>query len=99
MYILKVYSVTIDWDKTQILKKSPSNKINGTKKSLFFLLRTPTNQSFTFHGFLLKLCAGFIFVQQNAWTLTLKRHNSFQNQNNRKATHSFATIRLIFRLQ
>ena len=23
-------------------------------------------------------------------SLTLKRHNSFQNQNNRKATHSFA---------
>ena len=59
MYILKVYSVTIHWDRTQILKKSPSNKINGTKKSFFFLLRTPTNQSFTFHGFLLKLCAGF----------------------------------------
>ena len=41
----------------------------------------------------------YIFVQQNAWALTLKRHNSFQNQNNRKATHSFAPRSLIFKLQ
>ena len=32
-------------------------------------------------------------------SLTLKRHNSFQNQNNRKATHSFAPRLLIFKLQ
>ena len=32
-------------------------------------------------------------------SLILKRHNSFQNQNNRKATHSFAPTRLIFKLQ
>ena len=32
-------------------------------------------------------------------TLTLKRHNSIQNQNNRKATYSFATRPLIFKLQ
>ena len=32
-------------------------------------------------------------------SLTLKRHNSFQNQNNRKATHSFALRPLIFKLQ
>ena len=32
-------------------------------------------------------------------SLTLKRHNSFQNQNNRKATHSFAPRPLIFKLQ
>ena len=32
-------------------------------------------------------------------SLTLKHHNSFQNQNNRKATHSFAPRRLIFNLQ
>ena len=31
--------------------------------------------------------------------LTLKRHNSFQNQNNWKATHSFAPRPLIFKLQ
>ena len=28
-------------------------------------------------------------------SLTLKRHNSFQNENNRKATHSFAPRPLI----
>ena len=32
-------------------------------------------------------------------SLTLKRHNSLQNQNNRKATHSFAPRRLTFKLQ
>ena len=29
----------------------------------------------------------------------LKHHNSFQNQSNRKATHSFAPRRLIFKLK
>ena len=32
-------------------------------------------------------------------SLTLKRHNSFQNVNNRKVTHSFAPRPLIFKLQ
>ena len=32
-------------------------------------------------------------------SFTLKRHNSFQNQNNGKATHNFAPRRLIFKLQ
>ena len=32
-------------------------------------------------------------------SLTLKRHNSFQNLNNRKATHSFSSRPLIFKLQ
>ena len=31
--------------------------------------------------------------------LILKRHNFFQNKNNRKATHSFAPRPLIFKLQ
>ena len=32
-------------------------------------------------------------------SLTLKRHNSFQNENNRKATQSFTPRPLIFKLQ
>ena len=32
-------------------------------------------------------------------SLALKRYDSFQNQNNRKATHGFAPRRLIFKLQ
>ena len=32
-------------------------------------------------------------------SLTLKCHNSSQNENNRKATHSFAPRTLIFKLQ
>ena len=31
--------------------------------------------------------------------LTLKRHNFFQNENNRKATHSFHPRPLIFKLK
>ena len=43
----------------------------------------------------------YIFVQEKASThsLTLKRHNSFQNKNNRIATHSFAPISLILKLK
>ena len=36
-------------DKTQILKKFPSDKINGTQNVLFFLSRAPTQHSFTFN--------------------------------------------------
>ena len=32
-------------------------------------------------------------------SLTLKRHNSFQNKNDRKVTHSFAPRPLIFKFQ
>ena len=32
-----------------MLKKFPSDKINGTKHALFFLLRAPTHYSFTFN--------------------------------------------------
>ena len=32
-----------------MLKKIPSDKINGTKNALFFLLRAPTHHSFTFN--------------------------------------------------
>ena len=39
---------TIHWDKTQMLKKFLSDKINGTKNALFFLWQAPTHSSFTF---------------------------------------------------
>ena len=101
MHILKVYSVhysflghSVHWDKTQMLKKFPSDKINGTKNALFFLSRIPTHHSSTFNSQLLyemkhKVCLSktvcgilhfrfrfvfirvYIFVQQNAWTLSL----------------------------
>ena len=32
-----------------MLKKFPSEKINGTKNALFFLSRAPTHHSFTFN--------------------------------------------------
>ena len=59
----------------------------------------------------LKLCIGFsifdsvsflldfIFCSTKSMdSLTLKRHNSFQNKNTRKATHRFAPRTLIFKL-
>ena len=45
----KSIQYTIHWDKTQMLKKFPSDKINGTKNALFFLSRAPTHHSFTFN--------------------------------------------------
>ena len=52
---------------------------------------------FPFHFLFIKV---YIFVQQDAESisLTLKCHNSFQNENNRKATHNFALRPLIFKL-
>ena len=58
----------------------------------------------------LKHCVGFSFFDSvsfllkfrflvNKIHLALKRHISFQNLNNRKATHSFAPRPLIFKLQ
>ena len=40
---------TVHWDKTQMLKRFPSDKLNGTKNAFFFLLRAPTHHSFTFN--------------------------------------------------
>ena len=40
---------TIHWDKTQMLKKNPLDKINGTKTALFFLSQASTHHSFTFN--------------------------------------------------
>ena len=39
----------VHWVKTNMLKKFPSDKINGRKNALFFLLRVPTHHSFTFN--------------------------------------------------
>ena len=40
---------TIHWDKTQMLKKCPSNKINVIKNSLFSPSRGPIHHNFTFN--------------------------------------------------
>ena len=60
----KCIQYTIHWDKTQLLKKFPSEKINCTKNALFFLSRAPTHHNFTFMSWStrfvsLKLCVGF----------------------------------------
>ena len=77
-----------------MLKKFPSDKINGTKNAIFFLSRIPPHHSSTFNLQLLyelkhKVCLSktvcgilhfrfrfvfikvYIFIQQNAWTLSL----------------------------
>ena len=49
MYILSVYiQYTVQRDKTQMLKKGPWDKVNGTKNALFFLSQAPTHHNFTF---------------------------------------------------
>ena len=58
---------TTHWDKTQMLKKFPSDIINGTKNVLFFLSRPPTPllliwvsyKSWSTKFISLKLCLGF----------------------------------------
>ena len=40
---------TIHWEKTQMLKNFPSDKMNGTKNVLFLLSRAPTHHGFTFN--------------------------------------------------
>ena len=95
MNILKVYSVhTIHWDKTEMLKRFPSDKTNDTKKALCFLSRAPTHHSFTFNLWFLyelkhKVCLSetvsgifikaYIFVQQNGWILWLSNKTSSQS--------------------
>ena len=45
----KCIQYTIHWDKTQMLKKFPSDKINYTENALSFLSWAPTHHSFTFN--------------------------------------------------
>ena len=40
----KCIRYTIHWDKIQILKKFPSDKINGTKNALFFFVSSNSSQ-------------------------------------------------------
>ena len=70
VYILwKCIQYTIHWDKTQILKKFPSDKINGTKNAFFFfhklqfitvlLLICDSYMNWSTRFVSLKLCVGF----------------------------------------
>ena len=43
----KCFQYTLHRDKTQILKKFPSDKIDGTTNVLFFLSQAPIHKSFT----------------------------------------------------
>ena len=45
----KCIQCTIHWNKTQIFRKFPSDKICSTKMRFFFLLRAPTHHSFIFN--------------------------------------------------
>ena len=45
----KCVQYTIHWDKTQILKKFPSDKTNGTRTAFFLLSQAPTHHSFIFN--------------------------------------------------
>ena len=71
-----------------MLQKCPSDKVTIIRynKCTFFLSRAPTPT--------LRFCS-----TKSMDSLTLKRHNSFQNKNNRKTTDSFAPRPLTFKLQ
>ena len=61
----KCIQCIIHWDKSQILKQFPSEKINGAKNAPFFLSRAPTHHSWFLYGLgstrfvSLKLCVGY----------------------------------------
>ena len=69
-----------------------------TSRSTWFIsLKTWVGFSiFDFVSFFLKLCFCSTKIMDS---FTLKRHNSFLNKNNSKATRSFALRPLIFKLQ
>ena len=90
-------------------------KSYASKKRTLFLWRAPTHRSFTFNWQFLyrpkdmvhlsKTVSGifhvrfpFAFIKVYD-SLTLKRRNSFQNGNIRKATHSFGNRPLILKFQ
>ena len=50
-------------------------------------------------GFLFSIPSLYFYSTKNMDSLTLNCHNSFQNEKNRKATHSFAPRPMIFKLQ
>ena len=50
-----------------MLKKIPSDKINGTKNVLFFLSRAPIDHSFTFNLRFLYELKGKIRLSITAW--------------------------------
>ena len=77
------------------LQKFPSSKTNVRKNALFFLSRISTHHSLIFNSRLKFTFCSKISME----SLTLKRHNSFQNQNNRKSTNAFAPIPLIFNVK
>ena len=113
----KLYSIHYTLRYNKILKKLPSDKINGRKNTLFFLrqlitrflnlrslneLKHKVRLSKTVCG-IFHFWFRFVFIifcsTKCMDSLTLKRRNSFQNQNNRKSTISFAPRRPIFKFQ
>ena len=67
------------WDKTQILKKFPSDKLSVTETPLFILPRAPTHDSFTFDSqFLYELKAHrFVSFLLKFVFLFSKKHGHF----------------------
>ena len=105
-YILKLYSIYYTLTSNPNVQKI---SLNVTKILCFFLEHQLITVLLSFRNsctsWSTKLCGNFhfrfrlvftklyIFAQQKAWT------NFFQNKNHRKATHSFASRHLIFKLQ
>ena len=82
-----------------MLKNIPSDKISGTKNALLFPSRAPTHHSFAFNSRFLYELKRKVYLSKRMGSLTLKRHSSFQNYNDRKPVNTFAPSPLIFKLQ
>ena len=111
---LKVYSIHYNWNKTNVRKISFWQNKWYKKCPLFSFASSFWCSYFKWCSRFtcLKMLVGFsffnsVFFYKNSYfcsiksmdSLTLKRHDSFQNQNNRKSTHTFASRPLIFKLQ
>ena len=113
IYILKVYSLHYTLTKAQILKTFLRTKWTLLKRYSFFfrdlhlirvlflfsILKRPEGQGSSLWKHVWDFPVFQFCSTKRENYLNLKHHNSFQDKNNRKTTHSFASRTLIFKFQ
>ena len=91
-----------------MVQKMPSSFLRRLQLMGVLLLICDSYMNWSTGFVSLKLCVGFSIFDSVSFLLkfrkcmkfwTLKRHNSFQNENNIKLAHSFASRFLIFKLE
>ena len=100
----KFIQYTIPWDETRLITPVPTHcSFTFHSRFLYELklkVRLSENFVWDFPFFIVSFLLSLYFCSRKSMdSLILKRHNSSQNQNNRKATHTFIPKPLIFKLQ